>query len=91
MIGYCKNLKQTVLSEAECHNCPQVFLTCCYHWESDEERKLKQLNTEMLEVLKDLLEDAKYLYNYYPNNFRLSPEEYFKIEIDMIEKVEEMK
>jgi hypothetical protein len=42
----------------------------------------------MLEALKDLLVEAKYLYQYYPN-FRQTAEEYFADEIKTIKAAEE--
>ena len=38
---------------------------------------------EVRAVYDDLLEEAMYLYQYYPNNFRKTAEEYFKKEIEM--------
>jgi hypothetical protein len=33
---------------------------------------------ELCNLYIELLSEAKYLYNYYPNNFRYTEEEYFK-------------
>jgi hypothetical protein len=45
-------------------------------------------NARLKEALKDLLVEAKYLYQYYPN-FRQTAEEYFSDEIKTIKAAEE--
>jgi hypothetical protein len=53
--------------------------------------KIKQLESEkgeLIESYKELLEDAKYLYQYYPNNFRADEETYFKTDIILLQKHE---
>jgi hypothetical protein len=44
---------------------------------------------QLYESYISLLEDAKYMYNYYPNNFRRSEEEYFKKENELLQKISE--
>jgi regulator of replication initiation timing len=52
-----------------------------------ERNELKAENTQLKEALKDLLVEAKYLYQYYPN-FRQTAEEYFADEIKAIKAAE---
>ena len=44
---------------------------------------------KLYESYISLLEDAKYMYNYYPNNFRASEDEYFKKENELVKKISE--
>lgn len=48
--------------------------------------ELEQEKAELIGIFADLLLEAKCLYAYYPNNFRKSAEEYFKDEIQTIQK-----
>jgi hypothetical protein len=41
---------------------------------------------ELIQALVDLLADAEYLYQYYPNNFRKTVDEYFKEYHDILNK-----
>ena len=50
--------------------------------------KLEAEKAELIEAYKELLDDAMYLYQYYPNNFRNLPEEYFKSDIELLQKHE---
>jgi hypothetical protein len=54
----------------------------------NEARRTDPAKAQMLEALKDLLVEAKYLYQYYPN-FRQTAEEYFADEIKIIKAAEE--
>jgi regulator of replication initiation timing len=54
----------------------------------DQNARLKAENARLKEALKDLLVEAKYLYQYYPN-FRQTAEEYFSDEIKIIKAAEE--
>ena len=58
---------------------------------ANELERLKSLNAEMLAAFKNLLNDAKYYYQYYPNNFRATEAEQFKDEDDLIRRAEEVK
>ena len=53
-----------------------------------EKNKLEQQKSELIEKFKDLLDDSKYLYQYDPNNFRKTEDEYFKSEIEFLQKYE---
>lgn len=44
---------------------------------------------EVQAIYDELLEEAMYLYQYYPNNFRKTVEEYFKKEIEMQKRISE--
>jgi len=52
----------------------------------DTIKELKAGKAELLKALIELLQDAIYLYQYDPNAHRKTPEEYFKQEIDIINK-----
>ena len=47
------------------------------------------MTNKTLKLFKDLLEDAVYLYKYYPNNFKKTPKEYFDSYFDFIQMEEE--
>lgn len=50
--------------------------------------ELEAEKSELIENFKDLLDDSKYLYQYDPNNFRKTEDEYFKSEIEFLQKYE---
>lgn len=45
--------------------------------------------SKILELFNELLEEAIYLYQYYPDNFKKTAEEYFAKEIEMQKKLNE--
>jgi hypothetical protein len=47
------------------------------------------LLADLREAYEDLLIEAMNLYQYYPNNFRKTAEEYFKKEIELKKKLSE--
>lgn len=49
-------------------------------------KELEQQKVELMEAFTELLQDAMYLYQYDPNNFRKTQNEYFKIELDLLKK-----
>lgn len=56
---------------------------------TDERDKLSSLLDEIGEVFEDLLNDAKYLYQYYPNAFRRTQDQYFSVENETLQKIKE--
>jgi len=72
---------------------------CCYEIEElekdkqnvcDSTRSVYPLLADVRAVLDDLLEDAVYLYQYYPNNYRKKDKEYFKKAFELQEKLKEL-
>lgn len=47
----------------------------------------ENINRETLVAFVELLSDAFYLYQYYPNNFRVEPCKYFSNEIRIIKEI----
>jgi hypothetical protein len=59
-----------------------------FYYNRDYIKYLEESNKELLEAFRNLLEDAKYLYKFDPNNFQSTEDEYFQGENELIKKYE---
>lgn len=70
---------------------PVIVFSCggcrpCGHAEYEIIKELEAEKAELINALQELLYDAMNLYQHDPNNFRKTAEEYFKAEIDILQK-----
>lgn len=77
MIGFCKKINKTIISEADCYECRDVDLTCCRYWRESKE-------VDKIKVIKELVENKL---NSFPNGFFTET----PLETDLISFIIELK
>jgi len=58
MIGFCKKLETTVISEADCYKCKNVDLTCCRYWRESEELEQDTCDHVIVDARNNLIKEG---------------------------------